>query len=318
MPTLDELPPLFFRIVGTIFGLLWGSFLNVVIHRVPAGLSVVSPPSHCPQCQTPIRIRDNLPVFGWLFLRGKARCCGAPISPRYPLVEAAGGLVALAIVEAVILALPGDTSLGRVVAIFVADLALALGLIAASFIDIEHLYIPDSISLGGAVVGLATASLRGMSFKDSLLGAVVGFVMVWLPFDFLYRKLRGRTGMAQGDARLVLLAGAWFGIPGAVFALLAGAVQGSLGAIVLLLTKGSLEDPAAIERERAAIRAEIAELPEEERAAAEEELKNDPLFEENASGVLGVRLPFGPFLALATIEFLLLGRFIEPYLSLTP
>ena len=236
MVTIDELPPLFFQIVGTLFGLLWGSFLNVVIYRVPAGLSVVHPPSHCPSCGTPIKIHDNLPVVGWLLLRGRARCCGAPISPRYPLVEAAGGLVALAIVQAVILTLPGGTSLGRAVAIFAADLALALGLIAASFIDVEHLYIPDSISLGGAVLGLATASLRGMTFTQSLIGAGAGFLMVWLPFDFLYRKLRGRTGMAQGDARLVLLAGAWFGVPGAVFALLAGAMQSVLGVLVMLLT----------------------------------------------------------------------------------
>lgn len=316
MLTVDELPPLFFRVVGTLFGLLWGSFLNVVIHRVPAGLSVVHPPSHCPACQTPIRIRDNLPVVGWLLLRGKARCCGAPISARYPMVEAAGGLLALAIVEAVILQLPAGTSLLHGVMVFAADLALVLGLVAAAFIDVEHLYIPDGISLGGAALGFATASFRGLPYRESLIGAVGGFLLVWLPFDFLYRRLRGRTGMAQGDARLVLLAGAWFGLRGAVFALLAGSVQGSLAAVGMMMIKGRLDDPEAVERERAAIRAEIAALPEEERAAAEEEVKDDPIFEENSSGLLGVRMPFGPFLALATIEYLLLGRLIEPYLSL--
>lgn len=318
MPSLGEFPPLLFRIFGPLFGLLWGSFLNVVIYRVPAGLSVVSPPSHCPSCNTPIRIFDNLPVVGWLLLRGKARCCGAPISPRYPLVEAMGGLLAWAIIEIVILRLPPDTSLGRAVAIFGADLALALALVAASFIDVEHLYIPDGISLGGAVVGLLTTSFRPpLTHLDAALGGLGGFLMVWLPFDVLYRRLRGRTGMAMGDAKLVLLAGAWFGIRGAVFVFLAGALQGTIAAVVQFIIKGKLEDPAAVERERAAILAEIAALPPEEQDAAREELKEDPLFEEGGGGALGARMPFGPFLALATLEYLLVGRdWLDGYLAL--
>jgi leader peptidase (prepilin peptidase)/N-methyltransferase len=307
--TLGEFPPLLLRIFGPLFGLLWGSFLNVVIHRVPAGLSVVRPPSHCPACNTPIRIFDNLPVLGWLLLRGKARCCGAPISPRYPLVEATGGLLAWAILEAVVLRLPPETSMARVLAIFGADLALALALVAAAFIDMEHLYIPDGISLGGAAVGLATASFRPpLTHGEAALGALGGFLLVWLPFDVLYRRLRGRTGMAMGDAKLVLLAGAWFGFSGAVLIFFAGAIQGTLAAILMYLFQGKLEDPAAVQREREAILAEIAALPPEERAAAEAELKDDPLFEEGGGGALGVRLPFGPFLALATLEYLLIGR----------
>ncbi len=187
MPTLGEVPPFLFRIFGPIFGLLWGSFLNVVIHRVPAGMSVVRPPSHCPSCNTPIRIFDNLPVLGWLLLRGKARCCGAPISPRYPAVEAMGGLLAWAIVEMVVLRLPPDTSLGRALAIFGADLALALALVAAAFIDMEHLYIPDGISLGGAAVGLATTSFRPpLTYQEAARGALGGFQMFWVPFDLIY------------------------------------------------------------------------------------------------------------------------------------
>src|SRR5689334_7617806 len=85
--TLADFPPLWLRGMVVALGLLFGSFLNVVIHRVPRGMSVVRPPSHCPACNAPIRAWQNVPVFGWLVLRGRAACCGAKISPRYPLVE---------------------------------------------------------------------------------------------------------------------------------------------------------------------------------------------------------------------------------------
>jgi leader peptidase (prepilin peptidase)/N-methyltransferase len=307
--TLADLPPWLFRVFGPLFGLLWGSFLNVVIYRVPAGLSVVTPPSHCPACQKPIKIYDNVPVLGWLLLRGRARCCGVKVSPRYPAIEAMGGLLAWAIIEIVIFRLPPETSLGQCLAIFGADLALALGLVAAAFIDLDHLYIPDAITLGGALLGLATVSFRPpMTYLEAGLGALGGFLLVWLPFDVLYKALRGRTGMALGDAKLVMMAGAWFGLEGSLFALVAGSIQGSLAAGVMLLFKGKIEDPAAVEQERAAILAEIAALPPEERAEAEKELENDPLFEKGDTSGLGARIPFGPFLALSIIEFLLVGR----------
>ena len=304
---LADVPPLIWRVFAPLFGLLWGSFLNVVIARVPKGMSVSSPPSHCFSCGAPIKAYDNVPLLSWLILRGKARCCGAKISARYPMVEAMGGLIAWAIVEVVILRLSPDTSIGRAIAIFAADLALCLGLLAATFIDIDHLYIPDPIPYVGSILGVATTSFRPeMTYLGAAIGAVGGFVIVWLPFDVLYRKIRGRTGMAMGDAKLVMLAGAWFGIRGAVFVLLAGAMQGTLAALGMMLFKGEIEEPAALARERAEVLAEIAALPEAERAAAEKELEDDPLFEEGGGG-MGARLAFGPFLALATLEYLLVG-----------
>lgn len=318
MPTLGELPFWFFRIFGPLFGLMWGSFLNVVIYRVPLGLSVVSPPSHCPGCKQPIKIYDNIPVFGWLLLRGRARCCGVKVPYRYPLVEAMGGLLAWAIVEVVVLRLPPSTSIAKVVAIFGADLALALGLVAATFIDFEHMFIPDEITLGGAAVGLATTSFRPpLSHVDTLTGAVVGFLMIWLPFDVLYRKLRGRTGMALGDAKMVMLAGAWFGLEGALFALLAGSVQGAIAALLVIFIKGDLDDHEAVKKEREAILAELAQMTPEERAEAEKELEGDPIMEEKGDGALGARIPFGPFLALAILEYMLVGRdWLEGYLGI--
>lgn len=309
MLTLIDLPPWLFRLFGPLFGLLWGSFLNVVIFRVPAGLSVVHPPSHCPACKEPVKPYDNIPVLGYLLLRGKARCCGVKLSPRYPLIEAMAGLVAWAIIEVVIFRLPPDTSLVRVLAIFTADLALSLGLIAAAFIDLDHMYIPDGITLGGTAVGLITTSFRPpLTYTEAVIGALAGFLIVWLPFDLLYRLIRKRTGMAMGDAKLVMLAGAWFGLPGALFALLAGSVQGSLAAGVLLFFKGKIDEPEAVQREREEIMAELAQMSPEERAEAEKELAEDPLFQEAGEGALSARIPFGPFLALAIIEYLLIGN----------
>jgi leader peptidase (prepilin peptidase)/N-methyltransferase len=305
---LDDLPPAFLRVVVVMLGLVWGSFLNVVIYRVPRGMSVVRPGSRCPACETPIRAWQNIPLFGWLLLRGRARCCGVRVSPRYPLVEAIGGVVALAILEAVVFRMPGETSALRASAVFVADFALALGLVAAAFIDLEHMILPDSITLGGAVLGVATASLRGMTFTESLIGAAVGFVLVWLFFVVLYSKVRGRAGMGLGDAKLLMLAGAWLGWAGALFVLGAGAIQGTIAAMVTLARQGKLEEPEAVRREREELRAELETLSPEERAEVERELAADPLADAPGEGVGQARIAFGPFLILATLECLLLGK----------
>jgi leader peptidase (prepilin peptidase)/N-methyltransferase len=132
--------------------------------------------------------------------------------------------------------------------------------------------------------------------------------MVWLPFSVLYRLVRGRTGMGLGDAKLVMMAGAWFGWRGALFALLAGAVQGTVAALAMLLTKGRIEEPAAVQRERAETAEALDKMTPEERSAAQAELAQDPLYEGGAQDGLGLaRIAFGPFLALAMLEYLFLG-----------
>lgn len=277
---LDELfaiaPLWFVRSAVVLFGLLWGSFLNVVIYRMPREMSVVRPASHCPGCGAPVAAYDNLPVLSYLLLRGRARCCAARMSPRYPLVELIGGAVSLAVFEVLVLELPGSATIAHAAAIYVAHFALCLGLVAAAFIDAEHMYLPDAITLGGTALGIATATLRGLDFGDALLGATIGFAGVYVPFIFLYKGLLGRTGMGLGDAKLLALAGAWFGWPGALFALLAGSVQGSLyaGVTRLLGIEQKLPD---------AVLEEIAEL-ERAAAAGDEEAKlalaEDPLTED--------------------------------------
>lgn len=312
MPTLADLPYWFMVGTAIALGLAFGSFLNVVIHRLPRGESLSHPPSRCPACGKPIAARDNIPLFGWLVLLGKARCCGARISVRYPLIEALGGVAAWAVLQTRIMALPLDTVWWKALVLFALYFALVLGLIATAFIDLEHMVIPDRISIGGTVLGIASVPLRSeVTWSDSLLGAAIGFVMIWLPFDVLYRKIRGHPGMGLGDAKLTMLAGAWFGWPGAVFTLLAGAVQGTAAAIAIFVARGKIEEPAAVRQEREEMRAAIeAAETEEERAELLAELDKDPIGHEAEEGLGKARLPFGPFLVLGALEFLLFGRFV--------
>jgi leader peptidase (prepilin peptidase)/N-methyltransferase len=319
MPTLAELPPAL--IVGTAvaLGLAFGSFLNVVIHRLPRAESVVRPASRCPSCGAPIRAWQNVPVLSWVVLRGRARCCGARIPARYAIVELLGGLLGWALVETVVFDLPGESPWWRALGVFAVYLALGLGLIALAFIDLEHMYLPDEITIGGTVLGIASVPLRpGATFGESLVGAAVGFVVIWLPFDVGYRKLRGQPGMGLGDAKLVMLAGAWFGWPGALFTLLAGAVQGTLAAIAVLLARGRIDEPEAVRREREELVAALEAAEGEERAALERELALDPIATPPEEGFGKARLAFGPFLVLAAIEYLLFGKLlVDEYLRWT-
>jgi leader peptidase (prepilin peptidase)/N-methyltransferase len=189
--------------------------------------------------------------------------------------------------------------------------------VAAAFIDLEHMLLPDEITVGGAVLGLVSVPLREpLSFLDSLLGAGLGFVMVWLPFDLLYRLWRGRAGVGSGDAKLLMLAGAWFGWSGALFVLLAGAVQGTAFAIALLAVRGRIDEPEAVKLEREQLRREIEAAQGEQRRQLERERDRDPIGHEPEPGIGKARLPFGPFLALASLEYLLLGELlVQSYLG---
>lgn len=300
-------PAALVRVFAVAWGCIWGSFVNVVIHRVPRELNIAHPGSHCPACGAPVRAIDNVPVLSWLLLRGRARCCGARISPRYVVVELMGGLLALAVYEVAVRPLAADTTVGHAAAIFLADFALAMSLLAAAFIDAEHMYLPDTITLGGTLFGVATPGLRGLSFADAISGAALGFLGVWLPFIVGYKALRGRTGMGLGDAKLVMLAGAWFGWPGAAFAVFAGAVQATLAAGVVLLARGKIEEPESVRRDREEIERAAAAGDLEAKRAIEE----DPLATAPAEGILAARLPFGPFLCVAIIEWMLAGSWIR-------
>jgi leader peptidase (prepilin peptidase) / N-methyltransferase len=299
----SALPWWLVRVFAFVWGSIWGSFANVVIHRAPRDVSVVRPGSRCPACGVPVRALDNIPVLSWVLLRGRARCCGARIGVRYVIVELLGGLLSVAVLEVVFRTLDDDASIAHGTSVFLADFALAIALLIAAFIDAEHMYLPDRITLGGALFGVATAGLRGLTWGDALLGASVGFVGVWLPFIVGYKALRGQAGMGLGDAKLVMLAGAWFGWQGVAFAIFAGAFQATVAAAVVFLLHGKIEEPEGVRRDREELVRAAAEGDEEARRAVEQ----DPLATPPGEGIMAARMPFGPFLCIAIIEWMLGG-----------
>lgn len=220
-------------------GLSFGSFLNVVIYRLPLEKSIVSPGSACPKCANPIKWHDNLPVFSYVFLRGKCRRCGAGISWRYPAIELLTGT--LTVLLFLRLGINIQTGIYYL---------LMLSMIAVAFIDAEHFIIPDEISLGGTVVGLGLSFIHGgviqfnfdapwkpMFPLDALIGAAAGCGILGL-LRCVHKKLTKIEGMGLGDVKLAAMIGAfigWYGLP-PVF--LASSITGLLaGGITLLIQR---------------------------------------------------------------------------------
>lgn len=284
-----------------VFGLLWGSFLNVVIYRLPRDLSVVKPGSHCPACKQPIPFYRNVPVLSYVLQRGKAACCGAKLSPRYLVIELIGGALSLAIFEAVIVPYGIDHGALPALGLYLVDFFAALALVAAAFIDLEQLYLPDSLTYSVGALGLATFWLRGKQFLDVAGGAALGFLIVWFLFGVLYRRIRGKTGMGMGDAKLLFAVGAFFGWVGAVLALAFASFQAVFAVVLIKLSGRSLELPQAVQDDLAELEAAAAAGDEE----AKRMLAEDVLTEEVGQGLGSVRIAFGPFLVLAFLELLL-------------
>lgn len=262
----SEIDPAVSAGLALAFGLVIGSFLNVVIHRVPLGLSVAFPPSHCPRCEARIRPWDNIPVLAYLWLRGRCRSCGAGISLRYPSVELATGLIFAAIGWRF-----GASLLTPLYCLFSA------ALVAAAMIDYDHQIIPDSISLGGLGVALvlvpAVEVLSGAAYFDALLrsalGALVGAGTLW-SVAFVHARLSvamGRTfehwpgegealprptesdywlwfpGMGLGDVKLLGMIGAVVGPIGVIDTILASSLAGLVLGGLQALGGGAFEKP---------------------------------------------------------------------------
>lgn len=202
------------------FGLLIGSFLNVVVYRVPAKQSIVSPPSACPRCSTPIRRRDNIPVLSWLILRGKCRDCQAPISRRYPVVELATGIFFAGVTAWFIFGwLPAADidSLAEHIgaALFlVAYLYLAAVSVALALIDLDHHLLPNSIVLPSYLVGIVLLGAAGVLTGQytALLSSVIGAAALF-GFYFLLALVYPR-GMGMGDVKLAGVLGLFLGFLG--------------------------------------------------------------------------------------------------------
>lgn len=204
-----------------LFGLLVGSFANVVIYRVPEGRSIVKPPSGCPACGTRVRAVDNVPVISWLLLGGHCRSCKAPISPRYPIVEALVGTI-----FAFIGLRFGITWTG------IAEAVLAGGLVVLAFIDLDHMLLPRKIvyvTLTLVAVALVAGAASGSQWHRLAVAVICGLVP-WLLFftiNFIQPKALG-----FGDVRLALLIGFGLGWLGAAYAFLGFILASVLGAVV--------------------------------------------------------------------------------------
>jgi leader peptidase (prepilin peptidase) / N-methyltransferase len=217
-------------IISLVFGLVIGSFLNVCIYRVPRELSIVSPPSSCPNCKTPIKPWDNIPVISYLILAGKCRKCGEKISLRYPAVELLNGLLYAAIVF--------QFGVGwQLLVLF----AFVSAMVVITFIDIDFQIIPDVITLPGMIIGLATAyflfpdpfaKYSVLGFVNSLVGLLAGGV------SFYLIALLSRGGMGGGDVKMMAMVGAFTGWKGVFLTTLVGSLAGSLFGIALMVLKG--------------------------------------------------------------------------------
>lgn len=309
---LSDLPPWLTWSTAIVLGLCLGSFLNVVVYRLPREMSLSSPPSTCPACGVAIPAYRNVPVIGWLVLRGRAACCGAPISVRYPLVEALGGVLA-ALVLAVLVGRNPESPLDFALVWYAGHLALALGLLALALIDLDYLYLPDSLTLGGAALGVILARFGYLDVRlpESLDALVGGYVLVWFPFVYLHEKLRGFPGMGLGDAKLLALTGAWFGGFGVFFVLFAGAVQGTLATLGVTALGIRIAEPVAVTKEREELRAAIEAAVGPEKEELERLMASDPALAELGGGLGRTRIPFGPFLALGALELLFFGPLLR-------
>ncbi len=241
-----------------LFGIVIGSFLNVCISRIPEGESVISPASRCPRCKTPIKPYDNVPILGWLWLRGKCRNCALPISPMYPIIEfLTGAIFVLTYIEF-------DVTLSTFKWLFFSCIIIVL-----IVTDLRVRLLPDAVVWPGFGIGLALATripsddpagfmllglLRrvvgsgfyentyrthpdflsaALGVLDALLGAAFGAFLLW-GAAALYRFLRKREGMGMGDVKMMAMVGAFVGVTGAFLTILIGTLLGSVIGIVFI------------------------------------------------------------------------------------
>lgn len=217
----------FYALFVFILGLLFGSFANVIILRLPAGLSVVTPRSHCGACKKTIPWHDNVPFFSWFILRGKCRFCKTPFSVRYALVEMLMGLAFLAVFLKV-----GPSWLLLEYLVFV------FGLITVSFIDLDHMILPDEFTLSGIGLGLAGAFLNPeREFLEAVWGVLLGGGFLWA-IAVIYQAIRKQEGMGGGDIKLLAWMGALLGWSSIPFIILTSSLLGTLVGLVQMRKAG--------------------------------------------------------------------------------
>jgi leader peptidase (prepilin peptidase)/N-methyltransferase len=278
------------------FGALWGSFLNVCIARIPRGMSVVSPPSHCFACGTRVLARDNIPILSYLLLRGRCRHCGAKFSARHALVETLMAALSALVLWCFALDAQG-LPLGMRVARYAVYLAFCAVMVVLTFIDLDTKRLPDRITLPSVAVfflgGFATGEV---AWLERAIGAAAGYALVRLIADAYYYST-GREGLGLGDGKLLAAMGAllgWKALPPIVFS--ASFIGIMVSIPVLLMQRRQRTSKATVSAEIS-----VANPAEADGAAMETPLPAEP-------SIRRTEVPFGPFLAASALGYLFLHR----------
>jgi len=277
------------------FGALWGSFFNVCVARVPRGMSVVKPGSHCFSCGVPVRAIDNIPLVSYLWLRGRCRSCNARFSPRYFVLEAlTGTLCLLVFLRFVWMADPGEALESRLVSWIVAFAFIGVLLVLA-VIDLDTQTLPDVITLPSVVVFFGLGFFPGFapSWSARAIGAVGGYLAVRLISDSYY-YLRGREGLGLGDAKLLALIGAFLGWQALAPVIFVASLLGVVTAIPALLW-------SRLGRQRN--QSVVAPVSD-----------GGPQEQTDETPVRFTQIPFGPFLAVASVVHLFAAPWVDAWM----
>ncbi|MHC1745174.1 MAG: A24 family peptidase [Syntrophobacteraceae bacterium] len=211
------------QVLAFVIGCCIGSFLNVVVYRLPAGKSIVSPGSACPQCGQPIAFYDNIPVLSYFILRGKCRHCKATFSGRYPLVEALCGLFTLMLFRRY-----------GIHPQFFIELLFVYVLVIIAFIDLDTYLIPDVLSLSGIVLGFAFSFFTPrLGWTDSLVGILLGGGLFYA-VAIGYQYLRHQDGLGGGDIKLLGMIGAFLGIAGVLLTVVIASIVGAIVGVIVM------------------------------------------------------------------------------------
>jgi leader peptidase (prepilin peptidase)/N-methyltransferase len=283
------------------FGALWGSFLNVCIARIPRGMSIVSPPSHCFACGHRVLARDNIPILSYLILRGRCRHCGAKFSARHALVEALTAALSVLVLWSFSLDAV-DLPLGVRVARYTVYFTFAAVMVVLSFIDLDTKRLPDTITLPSVVLFFAGGFATGeVGWLERLIGLAAGYLLVRIIADAYYYST-GREGLGLGDGKLLSVMGAllgWKALLPIVFCASFFGIMISIPALLIQRRKQAAAPGAPVPAEAAT-----------DAATGEPEPPAQP-------SIRRTEVPFGPFLAASALGYLFLHRQVWAFIENT-
>jgi leader peptidase (prepilin peptidase)/N-methyltransferase len=305
---------IFWPLLAAVLGAAWGSFMNVVAYRLPQGMSVVNPGSRCAACATPIAWYHNVPIVSWLLLRGNCATCGESFSIRYLLVEAALGVLAAALWLKLSAPLNGELpEISQVGLAFCLSFAFVALLLVISLIDLDTMRIPNILSVPGIALGIVAAwtvpQLTGVPMVESILGMLIGGGSL-LAITYGYFALTGREGMGLGDYRLMAMVGAFLGWRSLLYLFIASALQGLAFALMIKAFKweDGLPDLDQDLGSKNAEQGDPAVRGAEPGGRSEQEQEQEQGQEQDLE-FRYMAIPFGPFIALSALEWLIFEEF---------